>query len=239
MVITAPSTGDPVQLQPPPPPGPPQPVVTHGTLGKTTVRHYIRLHLPAIRFCYVQELGKQSNLTQKVAVRFTIEPTGHVTGCTAGGVTPLERCVARAVGQLRFPAVYNVLQSGQQVLSSGRTAVTYRFSFKPAKRAKPGVVPPTPPSRRAAATPQRSGPRLPPSATSPRPTASQLLPKAARSGSLQPAASQPASAPTSRPATNRPTGPRSGSAGGAPRKPRIEAHPSNDPLGGLDLSKPR
>jgi hypothetical protein len=244
MVITASST-DPVQLQPPPLTGPPQPVVTHGTLGKTTVRHYIRLHLPAIRFCYVQELGKRPNLSQKVAVRFTIEPTGHVTGCSAGGVTPLERCVARAVGQLRFPAVYNLLQNGQQVLSSGRTAVTYRFNFKPAKRARPGAAPPPP--VRVAATPQRSGPRLPPSATSPRPTgttaptarsASSRPLSAARPASphatSQPATSQPA---TSHPATSQPSRP--GAPGGAPRKPKIEAHPSDDPLGGLDLSKRR
>jgi hypothetical protein len=230
MVITAPSTGDLTQLQPPPPPGPPQPVVTHGSLGRATVRHYIRLHLPAIRFCYVQELGKHPNLTQKVAVRFSIEPTGHVTGCSAAGATALDRCVARTMGQLRFPTVYNVVQGGQQVLSNQPTAVTYRFNFRPAKRSPSGPYShvarhrPQPPG----AAPHRSGPPLPPSATSPRPMGSPT----ARSASSRPSVTAPASRPA---ATSQPR--RSGP--GVPRKPTIETQPSDDPLGGLDLSQRR
>lgn len=195
-----------------PPPGPPSPVTHHGKLGRKTVKSYIRRHLPAVRHCYVLELGRRPGLQTSVAVRFTITPNGDVSRCTSGP-SAVERCVVKAVGKIKFPRVFDVLANGQSQLSTGDTAVNYRFRFRPAKRKK-----------RAAAG-------------NPVPMSARPLELPGRQGPILPAANAPASAPTSRPVGPPAPSPAAPAAGSS--KPRIRLPASGDPLGGIDLTRKR
>ncbi len=109
------------------------PVSSQGRLERQTIRYYVRLHQPAVRYCYVQELARRRDLKVEVAVDFTVGPTGAVSGCS-GGVSAIGQCVARAVCAIRFPAVFDELEDGSVAPSKQSTQVRYRFRFQPAPR---------------------------------------------------------------------------------------------------------
>lgn len=204
--------------QPPPKPQPmgPWQIKKKGSLEKSMVRRYVRLHLPVVRHCYVLELGKQPKLQATVAVSFTIDATGLVSK-SESGTTTLERCVAKAVGNIRFPKVFDLLTSGYHVLGDS-TQVTYRFKFRPAKRKQRGASIPASwdlPDRLLNKKPLKSKPSPPASGSSTTTTSTTPAPP----GSVQP-----------KPPKRSPPDPN--------KVVPIPSKKDNDPLGGLDLSAP-
>jgi hypothetical protein len=183
------------------------PVLTQGKLERQSVRYHVRLQQPAVRYCYVQELGRRPDLKVEVAVEFTVGPNGQVSGC-AGGTSAIGQCVAKAICRIRFPAVYDALQDGTPAPSRQSTQIRYRFRFQPTpKRGDPtGRSPPDPIARDRAADDADDAPA---------PAASPTPP-----GTTTPA---PAARPPDRPAPARKTRP------GLLRRPR-----SDDPLDGID-----
>lgn len=190
------------------------PVATQGRLERQTIRYYVRLHQPAVRNCYVQELGRRRGLRVDVAVDFTVGPTGAVSGCSAGEST-IGQCVAKAVCAIRFPAVFDELANGSYAPSKRSTQVRYRFRFQPAPR--PGELaqatqPSDPLARERAADDAEDA--TPPSAQPPA--------RPARPGSVVPAPAVRPAAPA------RPPRPRDK---GLLRRPATD-----DPLDGIDGS---
>jgi hypothetical protein len=126
-------------VPPGPPTGPPPAVTRQGALDQQSVRYYIRLQEPAVRNCYLQEIGRQPNLKVAVAVVFTVESSGRVSAC-APGSSALEKCVAKVVCAVRFPQVFDLLSDGSSQLGSGATQVRYRFKFQPTQKDKPAAA---------------------------------------------------------------------------------------------------
>jgi len=106
------------------------PVVSQGRLERQAIRYYVRLHQPAVRHCYVQELARRRDLRVEVAVDFTVAPNGAVSGCKAGP-SAIGQCVAKAICAIRFPAIYDALEDGTTAPSKLTTQVRYRFRFQP------------------------------------------------------------------------------------------------------------
>lgn len=188
------------------------PVATQGRLERQTVRYYVRLHQPAVRNCYVQELARRRGLRVDVAVDFTVGPSGAVSGCSAGE-SAIGHCVAKAVCAIRFPAVFDELEDGSFAPSRRSTQVRYRFRFQPA---------PTPGELAQASQPSDplARDRAADDAEDAAPPAAQPVPaRPARPGSAVPApAVRPAAKPAKR-ARDR----------GLLHRPR-----SDDPLDGID-----
>jgi TonB family protein len=101
-----------------------------GALDREIIRRVVRRHINEIRYCYEQELVRAPTLTGRVAVRFTIAPSGQVASAAIesstfeGPSVPL--CVAQAVRRWQFP----------QPQGGGIVMATYPFTFTPAGQAR-------------------------------------------------------------------------------------------------------
>jgi len=71
------------------------------------VRQKIKRDLPKIHRCYESALRHEPELEGKVSVRFAVIRSGDVRGVkvleNTTGNSSVERCVARVVGEFRFP----------------------------------------------------------------------------------------------------------------------------------------
>ncbi len=109
--------------------GPRGPSVTSGkrievaNISRDEIARVIRRHLPRFKHCYERELNANPHLSGKVAVQFTIAPTGRVARASASESTidddDVERCVVEVMESLHFP----VPKGG------GVAVVTYPFVF--------------------------------------------------------------------------------------------------------------
>jgi hypothetical protein len=192
------------------PPSTPHAVAKTGLLDRQTVRYYIRLQQPAVRHCYVLELGRQPKLRTRVTLELSIDGTGRVTQCSFGK-TDLERCVARAVCSIRFPYVYDSMVNGVKQVSLGTTDVRYSFRFQPKDKNK----------RRRADAPSARRETEPESRPAPEATPKQVR-------RAQPTKPSPLLRPSPTPAPPR----------AKPTLPRIKQPKGKDPLEGLDLKNP-
>lgn len=97
-----------------------------GGLDKDVIAKIIRQHQNEIKYCYESELNKDPSLAGKVAVAFTIDPTGavseaSVTESTLGNSTA-EKCMLSRIRRWKFP----------EPKGGGVVAVTYPWLFSPA-----------------------------------------------------------------------------------------------------------
>lgn len=96
-----------------------------GTIDKDVIRRIVRNHHNEVRHCYNQGLARNPNLSGRVAVMFTIGPSGLVPTAAVSenttGNTNVANCVAKAVRRWKFP----------KPASGGSAMVTYPFSFTP------------------------------------------------------------------------------------------------------------
>ncbi len=95
------------------------------SVDKDVIRRIIRNHHNEIRHCYNEGLAKDPRLQGRVAVMFTIGPTGLVPSAAVTENTMGDRnvanCVAAAVRRWKFPKPMN----------GGTAMVTYPFTFSP------------------------------------------------------------------------------------------------------------
>lgn len=93
-------------------------------LPKADIAKVIRRNIPRFRHCYEKELNANPNLAGKVAVTFTIGPTGSVIATavreTSIDDAKVEGCVLRTMQSLKFP----------QPKGGGVVIVTYPFVFQ-------------------------------------------------------------------------------------------------------------
>jgi TonB family protein len=97
-----------------------------GGLDKDVIAKIIRSHQNEIKYCYETELNKNPSLQGKVAVAFTIDPTGavseaNVTETTLNSSTA-EACMLSRIRRWKFP----------EPKGGGVVAVTYPWLFSPA-----------------------------------------------------------------------------------------------------------
>jgi TonB family protein len=97
-----------------------------GGLDKDVIAKIIRSHQNEIKYCYETELNKNPSLAGKVAVAFTIDPTGavseaNVTETTLNNSTA-ENCMLSRIRRWKFP----------EPKGGGVVAVTYPWLFSPA-----------------------------------------------------------------------------------------------------------
>ncbi len=96
-----------------------------GALDKDIIRRIVRAHINEVRHCYNQGLVKDPNLKGRVAVQFTIGPTGKVPVAVVAQSSLKDKnvanCVAKAVKRWKFPKP----QGG------GNVVVTYPFVLAP------------------------------------------------------------------------------------------------------------
>ncbi|MCB9715925.1 MAG: TonB family protein [Myxococcales bacterium] len=99
--------------------------VIKGTIDKDVIRRIVRNHHNEVRHCYNQGLSRNPNLSGRVAVMFTIGPSGLVPTAAVSentiGDSNVANCVAKAVKRWKFP----------KPASGGSAMVTYPFSFTP------------------------------------------------------------------------------------------------------------
>lgn len=95
-----------------------------GGLDREVIAQYIKSKLGQILYCYERQLSANPDLFGKVAVRFTIGPTGAVEQQLIGDTTlknaTVEGCILNRVAAWKFPTP----EGGTRVL------VTYPFLFK-------------------------------------------------------------------------------------------------------------
>ncbi|MGZ3772620.1 MAG: AgmX/PglI C-terminal domain-containing protein [Pseudobdellovibrionaceae bacterium] len=95
-----------------------------GGLDREIIAQYIKSKLGQILYCYERQLSAKPDLFGKVAVKFTIGPTGSVEQQLIGDTTlknaTVEGCILNKVAAWKFPTP----QGGTRVL------VTYPFLFK-------------------------------------------------------------------------------------------------------------
>lgn len=95
-----------------------------GGLDRDVIASYIKTQLGQILYCYERQLSAKKDLFGKVAVKFTIGPSGQVEAQQIGDTTlknaTVEGCILSKVAQWKFPAP----QGGTKV------NVTYPFLFK-------------------------------------------------------------------------------------------------------------
>lgn len=95
-----------------------------GGLDREIIAQYIRSQLGQILYCYERQLSARPDLFGKVAIKFTIGPSGEVEtqkiGETSLRDTSVEGCILQKVARWKFPAP----EGGTRVL------VTYPFLFK-------------------------------------------------------------------------------------------------------------
>ncbi len=96
-----------------------------GALDKDIIRRVVRAHINEVRYCYNQGLARDPNLKGRVAVQFTIGPTGKVPVAVVAQTSLKDRnvanCVAKAVKRWKFP----------KPPGGGNAVVTYPFVLEP------------------------------------------------------------------------------------------------------------
>lgn len=97
-----------------------------GGLDKDVIAKIIRQHQNEIKYCYESELNKNPSLAGKVAVAFTIDPTGAVSDAsvteTTLGNSTAESCMLSRIRRWKFP----------EPKGGGVVAVTYPWIFSAA-----------------------------------------------------------------------------------------------------------
>jgi len=97
-----------------------------GGLDKDVIAKIIRQHQNEIKYCYESELNKNPSLAGKVAVAFTIDPTGAVSEAAVTETTlnssTAESCMLSRIRRWKFP----------EPKGGGVVAVTYPWLFSPA-----------------------------------------------------------------------------------------------------------
>jgi TonB family protein len=108
-----------------------------GALSKEVIRRIIKQHLNEVRFCYEQALATQPDIEGKMAVKFTISPTGAVETANVStstlGAPAVDSCVSQAFERWTFPAPEG----------GGSVTVTYPLAFAPAGKEAEVPVEPT------------------------------------------------------------------------------------------------
>ena len=98
---------------------------TKGSLSKEVIRKIVRANMNDVRHCYNEGLKRDPDLAGRVAIQFTIGPTGKVPVAVIAESTLPDRtvanCVAKAVKRWEFPK-----PSG-----GGNVVVTYPFVLQP------------------------------------------------------------------------------------------------------------
>ena len=78
-----------------------------GGLSKDVIMKVIKRHQNEIKFCYEQEAQKNPDLAGKVAVGFTIDPTGTVADANVTETTlnngNAENCMLSRIRRWKFP----------------------------------------------------------------------------------------------------------------------------------------
>ncbi|MDY7232979.1 AgmX/PglI C-terminal domain-containing protein [Hyalangium rubrum] len=96
-----------------------------GGLDKDVIAKVIRRHQNEIKYCYESELNKNPSLAGKVAVAFTIDPTGAVAEANVAETTlsnsTAENCMLSRIRRWKFP----------EPKGGGVVAVTYPWLFSP------------------------------------------------------------------------------------------------------------
>ena len=104
-----------------------EPPVIMGAISKEEIRKVVSDHKGAIRACYQEALKKDEELAGRIALTWTIGPSGKVTKvevkANTTGSSELERCVVEEAKSWSFPAL-----GGTQTIT-----VTYPFEFRPPK----------------------------------------------------------------------------------------------------------
>ncbi len=97
-----------------------------GGLDKDVIMKVIKRHQNEIKFCYEQELQKNPSLAGKVAVAWTIDPTGGVSEATVSessiGNANVESCIVQRIRRWKFP----------EPAGGGIVNVTFPWIFKAA-----------------------------------------------------------------------------------------------------------
>jgi len=97
-----------------------------GGLDKDVIAKVIRRHQNEIKFCYEQELQKNPSLAGKVAVAWTIDPTGAVAEANVSessmGNANVESCMVQRIRRWKFP----------EPQGGGVVQVTFPWIFKAA-----------------------------------------------------------------------------------------------------------
>ncbi len=97
-----------------------------GGLDKDVIMKVIKRHQNEIKFCYEQELQKNPSLGGKVAVAWTIDPTGAVSDANVSessiGNTNVESCISQRIRRWKFP----------EPTGGGVVNVTFPWIFKAA-----------------------------------------------------------------------------------------------------------
>lgn len=96
-----------------------------GGLDKDIIRRIVRTHINEVRYCYNQGLARDPNLKGRVAVQFTIGPSGKVPVAVVAQTSLKDKnvanCVAKAVKRWKFP----------KPPGGGNAVVTYPFVLEP------------------------------------------------------------------------------------------------------------
>ncbi len=96
-----------------------------GKLDKDIIRRIVRAHINEVRYCYNQGLARDPDLDGRVAVQFTIGPTGKVPVAVVSKSTIADKrvgeCIAKAVKRWKFP----------KPPGGGNAVVTYPFRLTP------------------------------------------------------------------------------------------------------------
>ena len=110
-----------------------------GALDKDIIRRIVRAHINEVRYCYNQELARNPNADGRVAIQFTIGPTGKVPTAVVAehnmGASQTPACIAKAVRRWTFP----------KPEGGGSVIVTYPFVLGDGKGVGPVVQQPPPP----------------------------------------------------------------------------------------------
>lgn len=97
--------------------------IIQGSLSKEEIGRVIRRNLARFKFCYEKELSANPNLAGKVAIYFTIDPTGSVAEASVRETSindeNVEQCAVKVMRSLKFP----------QPKGGGIVVVTYPFVF--------------------------------------------------------------------------------------------------------------
>jgi TonB family protein len=97
-----------------------------GSLDKEIIRRIVRRHINEVRYCYEQALAARPKLEGRLAVQFTIAPTGQVLAAVLAssslGAPAVESCIVNAVKRWEFP----------QPRGGGLVIVSYPFQLAPA-----------------------------------------------------------------------------------------------------------
>lgn len=99
------------------------PKVLVSAISRDEVARVIRRNLSRFKHCYEQQLNAHPDLGGKVAVRFTIAPTGRVAEASAAEDTVGEAAVAQCVVDVMESLVFPAPRGG------GVAVVTYPFVF--------------------------------------------------------------------------------------------------------------